>query len=142
MDYRKFGDKIVLRIDRGEEVMSSIMELCEKEKILLASIEGLGAADHLVMGLYDVGRQEFNETRLDIPLELTSIVGSVTEMDGKPYLHVHITAVDSQGHAYGGHLKEVRISGTAELFITVIEGHVGREKDRITDTGLNLFKFD
>ncbi len=89
-----------------------------------------------------MAKQEFNETKLDIPLELTSIVGSVTEMDGKPYLHVHITAADSEGHAYGGHLKEVRISGTSELFITVIDGHVGREKDKINDTGLNLFCFD
>ena len=142
MDYRRFGNQIVLRVDRGEEVMASITELCEKENILLGSISGLGAADHLVMGLYDVVKQEFNETRLDIPLEISSIIGSITEMNGKPYLHVHITAADSKGQAYGGHLKEVRISGTAEIVITVIDGHVGREKDSITNTGLNLYKFD
>ena len=142
MDYRVFGNQIVLRVDRGEELMSAFTTVCEKEGIRLGSIVGLGAADHLVMGLYDVSEQKFNETRLDIPLEITSIVGNITEMDGKPYLHVHINAADAEGHAYGGHLKEVRISGTAEIFITVMDGHVGREKDSITGTGLNLFKFD
>ncbi|OON87875.1 DNA-binding protein [Oribacterium sp. C9] len=142
MDYRVFGNQIVLRIDRGEEVMETIVKLCEKEKINLGSIVGLGAADHLVMGLYDVEKQEFSEIKLDKPLEITSIVGNITEMDGKPYLHVHINASDAEGHTYGGHLKAVRISGTSEIFITVIDGHVGREKDSITNTGLNLFKFD
>ena len=142
MDYRVFGNQIVLRIDRGEEVMETIVKLCEKEKIKLGSIVGLGAADHLVMGLYDVEKQKFSEIKLDKPLEITSIVGNITEMEGKPYLHVHINAADSEGRAYGGHLKEVVISGTSELFITVIDGHVGREKDSITNTGLNLFKYD
>lgn len=41
MDYRKFGTQIVLRVDRGEEVMNAITALCEKEHILLASISGL-----------------------------------------------------------------------------------------------------
>ena len=63
-------------------------------------------------------------------------------MNGKPYLHVHVNAADAAGRAYGGHLKSVRISGTAEIVLTVIEGHVGRKKDEITDTGLNLFSFD
>ena len=57
MDYRKFGNQIVLRVDRDEEVMTEITALCEKENIHLASISGLGAADHLVMGLYDVEAQ-------------------------------------------------------------------------------------
>lgn len=142
MDYKRFGTHIVLRVDRGEEVMAAITALCEKENILLASISGLGAADRLVMGLYDIEKQQFSETVLEQPLEITSLIGSVTEMDGKPYLHVHVNAADAEGRAYGGHLKSVRISGTAEIVLTVIEGHVGRKKDDITDTGLNLFSFD
>lgn len=142
MDYRKFGTQIVLRVDRGEEVMAAITALCEKEKILLASIAGLGAADRLVMGLYDIEAQRFSETVLEQPLEITSLIGSVTEMNGKPYLHVHVNAADAEGRAYGGHLKSVRISGTAEIFLTVVVGHVGRKKDDMTSTGLNLFSFD
>lgn len=141
MDYRRFGNQIVLRVDRDEEVMTEITALCEQEHIRLASISGLGAADHLVMGLYDVGAQKFTETVLDQPLEITAIIGSVTEMDGKPYLHVHITVADVDGHAFGGHLKSVRVGGTAEIFLTVIDGQVGRKKDEITGTGLNLFDF-
>ena len=30
MDYRRFGNQIVLRVDRDEEVMTEIVALCEK----------------------------------------------------------------------------------------------------------------
>ncbi len=32
MDYRKFGKRIVLRIDRGEEVMAVLTALCKIDK--------------------------------------------------------------------------------------------------------------
>ena len=36
MDYRRFGDNLVVRIDRGEEVVGTLMALCEKENIGMA----------------------------------------------------------------------------------------------------------
>ena len=141
MEYRRFGNQIVFRVDRGEEVMKSLLAVAEKESIHTASISGLGAADHVVMGLYDVPAQKYMKTELNQALEITALIGSITEMDGKPYLHVHINVADDQGRAFGGHLTEVTIGGTAEIFITVVDGTVGREKDQITGTGLKLFKF-
>ena len=115
MDYRRFGNTVAVRIDRHEEVMEKLEEVCGKEGILLGSISGLGAASY--------------------------VIGSVTEMDGKPYLHVHIGAADVNGKAYGGHLKKCVIGGTAEIFIQVADGHVGRRADWFSDTGLNLYDF-
>ena len=141
MDYRRFDDTVVIRIDRGEEVMEQLMQICEKEGILLGSISGLGAACYVEMGLYDVEKQAFTGTVLEQPLEVTSLIGSVSEMDQKPYLHVHIGAADVTGKAYGGHLKKCVIAATAEIFIHVADGHVGRRKDWFSETGLNLYHF-
>jgi len=142
MDYRRFGNDVVIRIDRYEEVMEKLEEVCKKEGILLGSISGLGAASYVEMGLYDVEQKAFTGTVLEQPLEVTSLIGSVTEMDGKPYLHVHIGAADVTGKAYGGHLKKCVIGGTAEIFIHAAEGHVGRRPDWFSDTGLNLYDFE
>ena len=136
MDYRRFGNAVVIRIDRNEEVMEKLAEVCVKENILLGSISGLGAASYVEMGLYDVEKQAFTGTILEQPLEVTSLIGSITEMDGKPYLHVHIGAAD------GGHLKKCVIGGTAEIFIHTADGHVGRKADWFSETGLNLYHFD
>ena len=157
MDYRRFGNTVVIRIDRGEEVMEKliviridryeevmekIQEICEKEEILLGSISGLGAASYVEMGLYDVEKKAFTGTVLEQPLEVTSLIGSVTDMHGKPYLHVHIGAADVTGKAYGGHLKKCVIGGTAEIFMHVAEGYVSRRADWFSDTGLNLYRFE
>ncbi len=142
MDYRRFGNTVVVRIDRYEEVMEKLAEICEKEGILLGSISGLGAASFVEMGLYDVEKKAFTGTILEQPLEVTSLIGRVTEMGGKPYLHVHIGVADAAGKAYGGHLKKCVIGGTAEIFIQAADGHVGRKEDWFSETGLNLYHFD
>ena len=139
MEYRQFGKQYVIRIDRGEEVISKLLELCEKEGITLASIEGLGAADHVVLGLYEVDKQEFKKRTFDEALEVSSVNGNITMQGDKVYQHIHITACNENLQAFGGHLVECRISGTCELFLTVLDGRVGRKHDDVT--GLNIFDF-
>ena len=139
MEYRKFGKRYVVRIDRGEEVIAKLKELCEKEEISLASIEGLGAADHVVVGLYNVEKKEYKQRVFDEEMEITSIIGNITLQGKKVYQHIHITVCNADLQAFGGHLTECRISGTCELFLTVLDGQVGRKYDDVT--GLNLFDF-
>ncbi len=141
MEYRRFGQQLVVRIDRGEELMTELRTLCGRERIRLAAVSGLGAADYVDMGLYDVEKQEYQGITLEQPLEITSLIGSVTEEDGKPYLHLHINVADASGRAYGGHLRECRIGGTCELFLTEAAGHVSRRADWFSGTGLKLYDF-
>ena len=62
MEYMKFDDVYVVRLDRSEEIVESLTKICDREKITLATIEGIGAADHAVIGLYNVGEQVYHKT--------------------------------------------------------------------------------
>ena len=139
MEYRKYGKRYVVRIDRGEEVIAKLQELCEKEDIGLACIEGLGAADHVVVGLYNVEKKEYKKRVFDEEMEISSLIGNITMQGKKVYHHIHVTVCNADLQAFGGHLTECRISGTCELFLTVLDGQVGRKYDDVT--GLNLFDF-
>ena len=33
MEYRKIGENYYIRMDRGDEIISNILEICEKESI-------------------------------------------------------------------------------------------------------------
>lgn len=140
MEYRKFGDHYLVRIDRGEEVMESLTALCKAEHILLGSVSGLGAADYAKVGIYRVSDHQFEGKEYFGEQEVSSIVGSITEKDGEPYLHLHINLCDDNMNIHGGHLTSCRISGTCELTVTVLDGHVERMYDEVT--GLNIYDFN
>lgn len=140
MEYRKYADTYVVRIDKGEEIIASLQTLCEKENIQLASVSGIGAADRAVIGLYDVANRQYHKTELEGAMEITSLLGSVTRKDGAVYLHLHINLCDKNMRIIGGHLNECRIGATGEIIVRTIPGQVGRLLDEEV-TGLNLFRF-
>ena len=140
MEYRNFGSRYIIRLDRGEELVASLASLCSAEHITLGSVEGLGAADHVVIGLYDVGARQYHRHSFDGPMEITSLLGSVTTKNGETYLHLHINLCREDMSVIGGHLNECRISATCEMIVTRIDGVVERRLDEEV-TGLNLFAF-
>lgn len=139
MEYRRFENTIVLRMDRGEEVLETLKEVALKENIKLATISALGACDHFVAGVYNVAEQNYYKNEFNGAFEITSLVGNINTMNGEYYSHLHITCADDKAACFGGHLNEARISATCEMFINIIDGSVDRYKDEVT--GLNLFKF-
>ena len=139
MEHERFGDAYVIRMDRGEEIMSTLAAFCEKEGIRLASVEAIGALDRAVVGLYDVTEKVYHKKEFNEPLELTGLLGTVTEKDGQPYLHLHATFCDAEMRTHGGHVNELHISATCEMVLRLIPGQVGRRPDEVT--GLNLFDF-
>ena len=140
MDYRKFGDTYLVRMDRGEEILETLAALCEKENIRLAAVDALGAVDHAVVGVYDVSTQVYTKKEFNEPMEITNLCGTVTRKEGQVYLHLHVTLCGVDMIARGGHANELRVSATCEMAMRILPGEVGREKDGVT--GLNLFKFD
>ncbi len=140
MKYCKSGSFYVVRIDRGEEVISSLTEFCKKEQILSGHITGLGATDKVIIGLYSVVTGEYRKTELSGEMEITSIIGNISVKDDKPYLHLHINVCDSDMKIFGGHLNECHISATCELIVTPGDKKIGRKLDEEI-TGLNLYEF-
>lgn len=127
MDYKVFDDgMIALRLDPGDEICTSILDLAEKENIQAATVYGLGAADDVVVGIMDTKAKKYNDIPLKEPFEVTSLVGNLSRKDGAPYLHAHINLGNTEGRVFGGHLQSAVISVTAEIFIRPIKGVIGR----------------
>lgn len=134
----KIGNKYLLRIDKGEEVVASLKKFCVNNSLKLGSIVGVGAADRVTIGLFNTITKEYHNKELVGEYEITNLTGNITSKDGEVYLHLHITLGDENYMTHGGHLNECWISGTCELVIDVIDGEVGRIFDEYS--GLNLWK--
>lgn len=139
MEYRRFEDSYVIRLNKGEEVITSLKQLCKDENIKLGEITGLGASDFVEIGVFNVNTKEYNTKMFEGMFEITSLVGNVTTKDDDVYLHIHINFGDEEGLVKGGHLVKATISATSEIILRIIEGNVGRKLN--PEIGLNLFDF-
>ena len=140
MESKCFDTTVLMRIDKGEEVLATLTEFCTENAITLASVSALGAAGEIRVGLFDTDTKEYNSLDFTGIFEITSIVGTISTMEGKVYPHLHITFSDKDCKAFGGHLNRCVISATCELVLNIINGTVDRELS--PDIGLKLFKFD
>ncbi len=139
MDYKRFNNKIVARIDKGEEILEKIKEIAVKENIKLANINALGAVGNFTVGVFKTAEKKYYSNEFKGDFEIVSLTGSINTMNGEFYSHVHMSAGDSEGKVYGGHLNKAIVSATCEMFIDIIDGKVDRYFDE--EIGLNLFKF-
>lgn len=139
MDYRKFGSQYLVRLDKGEEVVSSLKKLCETEQIFLGSIGGIGAAKKVEIGLFDPETKQYRSQTLEGVFEITALTGNITRKEEDAYLHLHINFSDAANQVRGGHLVKCVISATAEIFVTAMEGTAGRVLSE--EIGLNLLAF-
>lgn len=139
MEYRRFGNTVVARIDKGEEILESLRELAEKEKILLADVSALGAVSEFTVGVFDTGEKKYYANDFSGTYEIVSLTGTVNTMDGEYYSHLHMSAGDLEGKVVGGHLSRAVVSATCELLLHVIDGRVDRQFSG--EVGLNLFRF-
>ena len=139
MDYQKRGQTILLRLDPGDEVLTSLMDVTKKEGIKTAAIRGIGACDEVEIGLYEVAEQHYEMRRFNEAMEMLALNGNISEQKGKPYLHAHAVFGRDDMSPVGGHLNKAVISGTGEIFIDLIEGRTDRKVCDIT--GLNIWDF-
>ena len=138
MNYKRFDNKVVVRIDKGEEIVDALKTICKKLDIKLGSIVGIGATDKVTLGPLNTKTKKYQSKEFTGDHEIAPLVGNITMMNGEVYLHLHVTICNVEHKAVGGHLTSAVISATFEGIIDIIEGQVTREYN--DEVGLNLLK--
>ena len=139
MEYRKFDNTYIVRMDPGEEILEQVKVLALREHIQLASIQALGAVNDFTVGVFKTDEKKYYANSFQGSYEIVSLTGTINTMDGEFYCHLHMSAGNDQGHVVGGHLNRAVISATCEMVVTVIPGSVDRAFS--PEVWLNLFKF-
>lgn len=139
MEYKRIGNKYIIRIDKGEEIYEILKKFCEDQQITLGWVKGIGAVNKAVIGLFETKNKKYHSIELKGDYEITSLLGNISTMNGEAYLHLHINLSDQEFKTYGGHLNSAVISATGEFMIESIEGKIDREFNE--EVGLNLYSF-
>lgn len=139
MEYKRFDNTIVARIDKGEEILEQIKTIALKENIKLAAVRALGAVNDFTVGVFKTAQKEYRSNSFSGDFEIVSLTGTINTMDNEFYCHLHMSAGNEKGEVFGGHLNRAVVSATCETVITEINGRVDRRFDE--NIGLNLFEF-
>lgn len=127
MNYQRFGDKIVVKLGIGDEIMSNLASVAEKEKINAAEVTGIGAVDKVTLAFYKLATKDYEYIDLEEEFEVLSMLGNLTRNQGKFHPHIHIILGREDLSAIGGHLVEAFTSVTMEIVINVINGRIDRQ---------------
>ena len=136
--------RYVVRLDVGDEIIACLTELQAAERFGFAQVTGLGAADEVEIGVFDPVAKRYHGNAFRGAFEITNLTANLSMMDGKPYVHAHMTFGDGEGHAHGGHLTRARISATGELLVLGwrdIRPETDVDRRFSEQVGLNLLRF-
>lgn len=134
----KEGPAYVLRPAFGTDLVKELQTFINERGINLAWISGVGAVTRAGLRYYDQVEKSWLDIDVDKNLEVVSMLGNVSLLNGEPIVHVHITLSDEEGRCYGGHVGPNTIVFNMEILVTTLSGPpVTRKLD--TDTGLTLF---
>ena len=141
MQYAVYGTKVVVRIDKGEEIHAALADLCQRLDIRAAAVTaGIGALNKVSLGWFEQETKKYYTQEFAGSMEITSLAGNVSRMDGKPYLHLHVNLTDSSYKTFGGHMNFGQVGATCEVVLDMIDGQVERAWSE--EIGLNLFKLE
>lgn len=139
MEYRRFENTIIARIDKDEEILEQVKAIALEEHIKLASVQALGAINRFTVGVFKTDEKKYLANAFTGSFEIVSLTGTINTMNDEFYCHLHMSAGNDKGEVFGGHLNQAVVSATCEMVINIINGKVDRYFDE--EVGLNLFKF-
>ena len=136
MQFKRIQNGFLLRLIKGEEVISSLSSFVEEQNILGGFVFGLGAFKDATLGYFDSDKKEYIKKFFQQDLEFGNLTGSISRFEDKPFLHAHVVAGGSDVKAFCGHLFSATISATGEFLIIPSDTKIERKPD--PETGLNL----
>jgi predicted DNA-binding protein with PD1-like motif len=136
MKVQRIKDHLVVRIEKGEEIITALKQTTQNYKIKGAFFFGLGVGQDLVLGYYDSHKKTYLKKAFKGEYEFTSLSGNVALSKKEIIVHCHVTISDYRFHAFGGHLLQSTVPATCEIMIFPFKKPLKRKKDR--STGLVL----
>lgn len=126
----------VLVLQRGEELIETLGRYASEQELSAAWLSGLGGAGSITISWYDITKKTYKDYSFDGALEILSLSGNLSIVDGEPFWHIHGSFAGLDYAAVGGHVKSLTVGLTCEVMITPLDTPMTRQYD--DTTGLNL----
>lgn len=138
MKVRDVETGFVIKLERGEKVLATLIDFCEKRGIKGGVLHAIGAVKNTEIGYYNLEKREYFFKLIPEDREVASMTGNIALVDGKPFIHAHavLSSMDDALSCIGAHIKEAEVAVTLEVYLTPFPVAFERKYDE--DTGLKL----
>ncbi len=141
MQYQRFEDRYIVRLESGEAVIETLTRLLQAEDIQFASVSAIGAVRQAQLGYWNAATGEYEFSDFEEQMEVVSFGGNCSiKEDGpgqfKPFLHIHCVLGRRDFSVIAGHLKEAEVHPTLEVWLRTEQSPVRRARD--PESGLDL----
>ena len=138
MEYAVSGEggrrRFFLKLEPGEELLSTLSTFAKRMRISGASLTAIGAVKDTELGWFDIEAKTYLTRIFPDVLELLSLNGNIASSDEGILVHLHATAAGKDLTPVGGHVCASTCAVTIEAFVqeTVFD------LERIQDDRFNL----
>jgi predicted DNA-binding protein with PD1-like motif len=119
----------IYSLKAGSKIPDDILAIAKEEKIVTARVEAIGGVNELRLAYFNHHTKKYEEHDFKEFLEVTGILGNVTQKDGKPYLHIHGTFGRRDLSTLGGHVMAAEVFPLLEVVITPTKNRALRRFD-------------
>jgi len=104
---------------KGDEALSGLTDFAIQNKVEDAHFTAIGAVSSATLAWLDLSKKMYH--RIDVPeqVEVVSLIGDIATFNGKPIVHMHTVLSKENGSTLGGHVFELNVNPTLEVFVTV-----------------------
>lgn len=128
-----------LRFDKGDCLYDEMQRFMKEANIDGAWISGIGATTECELGFYNLNTKQYQWKVFTGDREIVSLQGNLAKNEaGEMMFHLHGTFSDEKYQAIGGHVKDLWVGGTLEMFVHRSYQPLARK----TDQGVGLQTLD
>jgi len=103
---------------RGDEVLSGLTDFAIQHKIGDAHFTAIGAVSSATLAWLDLPKKIYHRIPVTEQVEVVSLIGDIATFNDKPVVHMHAVLGKPNGTTVGGHVFELNVNPTLEVFIT------------------------
>lgn len=103
---------------KGDEVMSGLTDFVIQHKITDAHFTAIGAVNGATLAWLDPSKKIYHRIPVTAQVEVLSLIGDVATFNDKPIVHMHAVLGKPDGSTVGGHVFELNVNPTLEVFLT------------------------
>ncbi|QIY90077.1 PPC domain-containing DNA-binding protein [Chryseobacterium gallinarum] len=137
---RKVEFAYIVSVRNKSKIVETLTDFIKNQHITAGEVTGIGAVSEATLRFFNPSTKNYVDKTFKEQMEVTNISGNVSEAEGNPLLHLHITLGREDYTALAGHLLDATVRGAAEFIFYPLNTRVIKVKDE--ETGINLYDFE